>query len=214
MKSTHASVRGETPVRPGQSPHRPGHRTGRSGQLSSISTSGSSATSRMLTFSLASVVLGIAPPGEIAAEPHRDRACGDLGQACSDDDAGGAHRAGKPRGQGEGNSQAVGHPDDDVPDDFAPGKVSLAVGCLGQMPTSSIMGPYRSVPVPSLIGDCSSVQRSHGKLKIRVHTIPPRYPGGQPMDNMPCRSRTSAHPIPASQPGLHHLGQQDVTSQR
>ena len=68
----------------------------------------------LLAPALALVMFGVALRGQIAAQPHGDRACGDFRQPGHDDHVGGSHRAGESRGQREGHREAVGHSDDDI----------------------------------------------------------------------------------------------------
>ena len=78
-----------------------------------------------LARTLAPVVIGVAARSEVAAEPHRDRAGGDLGDAGGEDEARPRDRAGEPRREREGHRQPVGHPDHDVANERASPKVGL-----------------------------------------------------------------------------------------
>ena len=210
MKSTHASGRAGAPVRPGRSPHRPGHRTRRSGHFLHLDL-GQFGDLALLAFSLASVVLGIAPRGEIAAEPHRDRACGDLGQACSDDDAVESTAPESPAAKAKGTVRPS-----DIPMTRSR-MTSLPVKCRS---TCGVSGECRPPPLSDVPFGAGSVadrgllfcpEKPWKAEDPRSHHTP-EVPGWPAHGQHGLPLRTSAHPIPASQPGLHRLGQQDITS--
>jgi hypothetical protein len=79
---------------------------------------------------LGDVVFGVSASGEVASEAHRDGACGDLGEAGEDDDAGGGYGSRKTGGEGEGDGEAVGETDDDIADGLAGFKVAFDVGTV------------------------------------------------------------------------------------
>src|SRR5206468_743769 len=81
----------------------------------------------LLALALVRVMLDVALARQIAAEPHRDRAGGDLGEAGGDNEGGRIDGAGESRGQRKGNRQAVREPDDGVSHDEAGGEVLLDV---------------------------------------------------------------------------------------
>lgn len=68
---------------------------------------------------LGGVMLGFAVRGEIAAQAHGDRACGNFGETSEHHQVRVLERAGESGGQRERDGEAVGQADDDVPDDFA-----------------------------------------------------------------------------------------------
>ena len=76
-------------------------------------------------------MFGVSACRQIPAQAHRNRPGGDLGQPRRDDDAARVHGPGQARRQGERDGEAVGHADDDVPDDFGGGEVLLDVRRLG-----------------------------------------------------------------------------------
>lgn len=63
----------------------------------------------------------------IPSNAHGNGACGDLGEAGSEDDGGGNTSTGEAGGKGEGDSEAVGDAEDDVPDHLPGHEVVLLV---------------------------------------------------------------------------------------
>src|SRR6185369_55939 len=86
-----------------------------------------------LALALFRVVLGVALCGHVAAESHRDRAGGDFGESCCDDDSGALDGSCQSGGECERNRQTVSHSDNDVANDFTRGEVAFDVGSLWHM---------------------------------------------------------------------------------
>src|SRR5207249_11284299 len=80
-----------------------------------------------LALALARIVLDVALARQVAAEPHRDRARGDLGQSRRDDQRRRIDGAGQAGGQREGDRQAVRQADDHTAHDQAGPEVRLDV---------------------------------------------------------------------------------------
>ena len=116
----------------------------------------------LLPRELRRVVLGVRPGGEIAAEPHRDRARRDLGQTGGDDHPA---RVDRPRQAGrerEGDRQAVGHSDHDVADRRRRGEVLFEVGSLRHgRRDSNASGATRADPAadPARVVSCTCAVR-------------------------------------------------------
>jgi len=73
------------------------------------------------------VVLGVRLRGEITAESHGNRACGDFRKSRRNDDMRRNRGAGKPGGQGERHGEAVGHSDHDIADGSRSGEMFFYV---------------------------------------------------------------------------------------
>ena len=84
----------------------------------------------LLALALFRVVLSIALSGQITAKTHRDRTGSYLCETRCNDDARTVNRTRQSGRQRKGNSQSVGHANDNVAHGFARGKVSFDVTCL------------------------------------------------------------------------------------
>jgi hypothetical protein len=70
-----------------------------------------------LALKLGAVVFEIRARGKIAAEPHGESACRDLGETRGNDDGCRGNRPCKTRREGERNGQPIRHPNDNIADE-------------------------------------------------------------------------------------------------
>src|ERR1043166_8227410 len=126
----------------------------------------------LFTFPLFDVMLRITFRGEIAAETHRDRACGNLSESGGHDYAGAVDCTSQPRRQSKRNRQSVRHADYNVADCFARGEVSFDVTCLRHfLDSSSATSPnFRFVRLR--LGACMSEARASARASLASQSPP------------------------------------------
>ena len=107
------------------------------------------------------IMFGITAGGEIAAQPHRDGTGGNLGKASRNDQLALGNGAGEPCRERKGQRSAIGHSNDDVPNNVPGREVLLNVASSFENRGSESQCPFHTLRHPTTTGSgCRNGRRN------------------------------------------------------